>query len=174
MRRLSSRSEVTMPSSPSATTRAFASVDLTQMSARRRSRLEARSCTRGRVVGVIHREDVLVREPPGLCRPDALDEIAPAIEGPEPRRSEQVLEDPCAEKVDAELGDVDRQRADRLERVEQDERAAIVSKLDDRRDVQHCAVAVTDMGDRDDERVVVDRTLEVLERDRAVVSCEDV
>ena len=79
---------------------------------RRRARLEARSGPRRRVVGVIHGEDVLVGEPAGLRRPDAFDEVAPAVEEAEPRRPEQILEDTRAEKVDAERGNVDGQRAD--------------------------------------------------------------
>jgi hypothetical protein len=49
-----------------------------------------------------------------------------------------------------------------------------VSELDDRWDVQHRSVAVTDMGERDDEGVVVNRALEVLERHGAVLCCRDV
>ena len=134
----------------------------------RRARLEARGRVRGRVVGVVHGEDVLVREPAGLRRPDPLDQITAAVEESEPRRPEQVLEDPSPEEVDPELGDVDRQRADRLERVEQDECAAFVRELHDCGHVEHRAVAITDVCERNDERVVVDRALEVLERDRAV------
>src|ERR687888_152904 len=89
-------------------------------------------------------------------------------------RAEQVLEHAGGEEVDVELPYVEGQRADRLVGVEEDEGAALVREARDRRDVEPRAVAVADMGDRDEQRVVVDRALEVLERDRAVAGLRDV
>ena len=64
---------------------------------------------------------------------------------------------------------VDRHRADRLVGVEQDERAALVRELDDALDVDAGAVAVADLRDRDECRLLVDRGVERLERhDRRV------
>ena len=123
---------------------------------------------------MVHGEDVLVGEPAGLRRPDALDEVAAAVEEAKARGAEQVLEHARAEEVEAEPLDVDRQRADRLERVEEDERAALVRELDDRRNVDHRPVAVTDVRDRDEQRVVIDRALEMLDRNRSVGRCLDV
>ena len=111
---------------------------------------------------------------PVCGRPDTLDELASAVEESEPGRAEQVLENARAEEVDAELLDVNRQRADRLEGVEEHERSPLVCEVDDLAHVDHRPVAVADVSDRDEQRVVVDRALEVLERDRAVVRSRNV
>src|SRR5438067_12897156 len=70
---------------------------------RRRSRLESRSGARGRIISVIHREDVLVGEPSRRRRPDLLADIAPHIEEAVTRTAEQVLEHACAKKADARI-----------------------------------------------------------------------
>ena len=117
----------------------------------------------------VHLEDVLVGEPAGRRRPRLLPELAAAVEEGEPRRAEQVLEHAGGEEVDAERLHVDRQRADRLVRVEQDGHAALVRDRDDRLHVELRAVAVADVRDRDELRLLVDGLAEVLRRERSVV-----
>ena len=135
---------------------------------RRRARLEAARGRRRRVVVDVHLEDVAVGEPAGRRRLDRLDELAAAVEEPEPGRAEQVLEHAGDEEVAIQGAHVDRQRADRLVRVDQDERAALVREPRDRLDVVAAAVAEADVRDRDERRLLVDRLLEALERDRPV------
>src|SRR5919198_1106033 len=93
---------------------------------RRRPGLEATRRRRGRVVAVVHGEDVAVGEPAGRGRPDALHELAARVEEREAGRAEQVLEHAGGEEVDVELPYVEGQRADRLVGVEEDEGAALV------------------------------------------------
>src|ERR687888_562096 len=93
---------------------------------RRRPGLEAARRRRGRVVAVVHGEDVAVGEPAGRGRPDALHELAARVEEREAGRAEQVLEHAGGEEVDVELPYVEGQRADRLVGVEEDEGAALV------------------------------------------------
>ncbi len=119
----------------------------------------------GRVVAVVHLEDVLVGEPAGRGRPDALDDLAPRVEEGEAGRAEQVLEHAGGEEVDAQLLHVERQRAGALVRVQHDERAALVRDARDLLHVDARAVPVADVRDRDDRRVVVDLALEALERE---------
>ena len=94
---------------------------------RRRARLEAARGRRRRVVAVVHLEDVLVREPAGRGRPDALDDARAARTGSaRPAEPSRYLRTPAREEVDVELAHVERERAGALVRVEQDERAALV------------------------------------------------
>ena len=117
---------------------------------------------------MVHLEDVLVREPARRRRPHLLDELASAVEEAQACRSEEVLEHARAEEVDAQRLHVDREGADRLVHVEQHVRAVLVRKLDDGGHVDHRAVPVADVRDRDDQRVVVDRAREALDRNRSV------
>ena len=87
---------------------------------------------------------------------------------PSPAEPSRYFEHARAEEVDPELADVERQAADRLVAVEEDERAAVVRELGDLGHGQARPVAVADGGDRDERRPLVDQALEVLERDDAV------
>jgi len=129
---------------------------------RRRPGLETPGSRRRRVVVDVHREDVLVGEPAGRGRPCALPAVAAAIEEGKARGAEQVFEHPCCEEVHVQLLDVYRQRADRLVRVEEDERSLLVGRPNHLRDVGHRPGAIGHMRRRDEERVVVDRLRKLL------------
>src|SRR5207253_8654523 len=135
---------------------------------RRGSGLEAARRRSRRVVVDVHLEDVAVGKPPGRGWLNPLDEVAAAVEKAQPSRAEQVLEHSRSKEIAVERPDVDRDRAHRLVRIEEDESPALVRKLDHTGDVGPASVAEADVGDRDKRRLLVDRGVEAFERDRRI------
>ena len=90
------------------------------------------------------------------------------VEEAEPRRGEQVLDRAAGDEVDAERARVEVDRADRLVRVGEAERARVVRDPRDLGDVVAVAGAVGDGRAADERRPLVDRLGEALRRDRPV------
>ena len=208
-----------MPSRRSASTSAGASVELTQMSAPRRSRLRgvatvARRSARpsssrwlssfdvrpglrdadraqeldpgdagvdgrnrrsavleaprrgvGRVVPDVHLEDVAVREPTGRRRPDRVRASRAARRGSaSPAEPSRYFTVPAARKSTPSERTSIGSGARRLVGVEQHERAALVREPDDGLDVEQRSRAVGDVRHGDEQRVVVDRAPERVQR----------
>ena len=116
----------------------------------------------------VHLEDIAIGEPPGRGRLNPLDKIAAAIEKPQPRRTEEVLEHAGGEEIALERPDVDRDRSNRLVGVEENESPSLVRELRDTGDVDSAPVAKADVCDRHERGLLVDRGVEPLERDRRV------
>src|SRR5581483_5201901 len=133
-----------------------------------RARVEATRVARGRVVGDVHAEDVLVGEPAGLAREQVLMELAADVEETEPRRAEQVLDRAAGDEVDAERAGVEVDGPDRLVRVGEAVRSGLVREPGDPGDVVTVAGAVGDGGAADERGPFVDRLGESLGCDRAV------
>ena len=96
------------------------------------------------------------------------------VEEAEPGRAEQVLDRAAGDEVDAERVRVEVDRADRLVRVGEAERARLVRDPRDLGDVVAVAGAVRDGRAADERRPLVDRLGEALGRDRAVGLGRDV
>ncbi len=95
-------------------------------------------------------------------------EIPPHEHERETSRREQVFHGPGGEQVDAELADVQRDRAGRLVAVCKTQRAPLPRKASDLGDVEAIAAPVRDRGAADEGSPLVDRLREALERDPAV------
>ena len=115
-----------------------------------------------RVVRDRHREDVLVREPPGLRRHERLPHLRPHPHEPEPGRAEQVLDRPAGDDVGAERADVELDGAARLVAVGEHDRAGGVRRLRDRPNVVPVPRAVGERRAADERRPLVDRLGEAL------------
>ena len=102
-------------------------------------------------------EDVLVREPARLGRQEPLVQLAPHVHEREPGGREQVLHRSRGEEVDAELRDVERDRAGRLVAVGEAERAALVREPRDLGDVEPVTRSERDRRTADERRPLVDR-----------------
>ena len=96
-------------------------------------------------------------------------ELRPHPHEAEPGRPEQVLHRAARHHVRPERAHVQLDRAARLVAVGQDERARLVRRLRDRRDVVAVARAVRERRAADERRALVDSRGKLLRRDRPVL-----
>ena len=135
---------------------------------RRRAGVEAARVGGRRVVGDVHLEDVLVGEPAGLGGQKRAQQLPPDVQEAEPGRTEQILDRAARGEVDPERACVEIDRADRLVRVREAQRARLVRDPRDLGDVVPVARPVRDGRAADERRPLVDCLGEALGRDRTV------
>src|SRR5512132_4002256 len=105
----------------------------------------------------LERERARVRLPTGEGRLQPFGEIGADVEPAGPRPAAEPLDAPTDREVDAERGDVERNGARGLVRVEHDERSRLVRAADDRLDVLDLSGLEEDVAERDEQRPLVDR-----------------
>src|SRR5438045_1448884 len=122
---------------------------------------EARGAVRV-VLPRLEGEGPRMRLPAGERGLERLGQIRSHVEPCSPRPAAEPLDRPADREVDAERGHVQRHGAGRLVRVEHDERALLVGPGDDRLDVLDLTGLVENVGDRHEQRPLVDRLCDPL------------
>ena len=128
---------------------------------------EARGAVRV-VLPRLEGEGPRVRLPAGHCGLEPFRKFRAHVQPGGPGPAAEPLDRTADREVDAERGHVQRHGAGRLVRVEHDERALLVGPGDDRLDVLDLAGLVENVGDRHEQRPLVDRL-----RDPGVVGRDD-